>query len=358
MGFSFWKNINFFGDHFFFLNKTLFLGNRNNQLKKKEEECITLCEKICISLPSFDILKVLFQCDTGFQKIYKKTNYTPIPYNKFKFKNSFSFQHAVSKHSFISKKNFEFLRDIVSYNNFKNKIKIIFSKIIKNSKNKTLFLPIKIYRNLRIISRFYFVQNSRDKQILWNFETIKILVQGSAVYRFKNLLYFFQINYKEAVLFLSFNRCNFIFDSEFNFLVEIYDEKQTKGGKTMENKFFFSILKKARFHLEKFYLLNFFILLKHHIYKNCSFGTKADSKYTSFKILDLFEDHVYITEAILMKVLKKINKIKSNFFIFIIRRKLFSNFNVDPRGILIQIKNLNRREYINVFFKKNFYFYL
>ena len=126
----------------------------------------------------------------------------------------------------------------------------------------------------------------------------------------------------------------------------------------MENKFFFSILKKTYFHLEKFYLLNFFILLKHHIFKNCLFGTKTNSKYISFKILDLLEDHVYITEAILMKVLKKINKIKSNFFIFIIKRKLFSYFNVDPRGILIQIKNLNKREYINVFFKKNFYFYL
>jgi hypothetical protein len=358
MGFSFWKNINFFGGNFFFLNKTLFLGNPNNHLKKKKEEDIRLCEKICISLPSFDNLNVLFQYETGFQKIYKETNYVPIAYNKFKFKNCSSFQYKVSKLSFISKKNFEFLRDIVSYNNFKNKIKIIFSKIIKNSKNKTLFLPIKIYRNLRIISRFYFVQNLRDKQILWNFETIKILIQGSAVYMFKNLLYFFQINYKEAVLFLSFNRCNFIFDSELNFLIEIYDEKQTKGGKNMENKFFFSILKKARFHLEKFYLLNFFILLKHHIFKDCLFGTKVDSKYTSFKILDLFEDHVYITEAILMKVLKKINKIKSNFFIFIIRRKLFSYFNVDPRGILIQIKNLNKREYINVFFKMNFYFYL
>ena len=40
------------------------------------------------------------------------------------------------------------------------------------------------------------------------------------------------------------------------------------------------------------------------------FNLNFSPKYTSFKILDLFEDHVYITEAILMKVLKKINKLR------------------------------------------------
>lgn len=78
---------------------------------------------------------------------------------------------------------------------------------------------------------------------------------------------------------------------------------------------------------------------------------------TKKRAQNLSYDYVNSTEAIVMKTLKTKIKMKSNNFLYLIEKKLSSFFQVDPRGILIQIKTLNEREYINFYNKKNIYTY-
>ena len=59
-----------------------------------------------------------------------------------------------------------------------------------------------------------------------------------------------------------------------------------------------------------------------------------------------------------MKMLKTKKKVIPEWFIFTIKKKLSLFFDVDPRGILIQIKNLNEREYLSFSKSYNLYFYL
>ena len=77
---------------------------------------------------------------------------------------------------------------------------------MKSAPRNRIF-PLKLYRAIRAISRDYFIQNLREKQLEWNFEAIRVLIQGSAIYFSKNILYFVQVNYEEIVMFLSLNRC-------------------------------------------------------------------------------------------------------------------------------------------------------
>jgi len=54
-------------------------------------------------------------------------------------------------------------------------------------------------------------------------------------------------------------------------------------------------------------------------------------------------------------MLKTKKRANPEWFIFTIKKKLSLFFDVDPRGILIQIKNLNEREFVS--FSKNYNLY-
>ena len=181
----------------------------------------------------------------------------------------------------------------------------------------------------------------REKQLIWNFESIRVLIEGSALYCSKNILYFFQVRFEEMVLFISLNRCNFIFETELGFFYKNLNIREEKFYSKAEKKLFLGFFKKNKVHKSILYHLNPFFFLNHHLFKTSGLLKNEESHRNNTSVSELANDHIYVTEAFIMKILKKKGKIKPKDFFFTIRNKLSFIFKVDPRGILIQAKNLN-----------------
>jgi len=351
------KKITVFGENFFFLNKVLFTKNKNNIFEKKRKESNKICKNICINSTNFNCNLILKRYESKFYKIYEEIKVNLIYYSSIWARSSPVSSNLLLKPSLLITKIFEFFRDICSYFSLESGIKIVDFKIFDKIKKEIQFLPIKIFRIVRAFSRHYFTKNLREKQLIWNFEEIQILIQGSVIYCFRETLYFIQIKYSEALLIISFNRSNFIFHSEFIFLSENLDMKKMKIDKVVEKIFFFNIVTKGFILIEKFYSLNTTAFLNFHLVKNYGVYDPTKANMTKKRAQNLSYDYVNSTEAIVMKTLKTKIKMKSNNFLYLIEKKLSSFFQVDPRGILIQIKTLNEREYINFYNKKNIYTY-
>jgi len=342
---------------FFLLSKILILRSKNNFLNETKKDSIEFCKNICIHLSISKDNLIRQRYKNKVFRIYEELNGYLTCYSRYRFWNFTKPSNLWLKNSHLITKNVEFIRDIYSYFNLETGIKTIDFKILDRTKKEFQYLPIKIFRILRAYSRHYFVENLRKKLIIWNFEIIRILIQGSVIYCSKYTIYFVQLKYNEVIFILSFNRCSFIFYSEFNFLSEIFTTKQIKTDKVIEN-IFYNIKNKVFLLIEKFYSLGTDVILNYHLIKNNIPANSTESNITMDKLEKLSYDHIYVTEAIVMKMLKMKLKLKSNHFLYSIEKKLSHFFLVDPRGILIQTKNLNEKEYVNYYNNKNFYAYL
>jgi hypothetical protein len=339
-------------------NKILFMKKQTSIFEQTKQECRRLGRDLGISLAKPENVYINMWYKTGLSNIYKEVFFGQIYLYKIKFKDTPCSNYSINKNSHHDKKILELNRDIISIFSIINSIKVINFNIFEKPKKENQFLPLKIFRNIRLVSRCYFTENFREKQFTWNFEETKILIQGSSVYCFEYRLYFFQIKYYEALILLSFNRCDIIFKTESDFLLEIVHEKQKENLKNAEERGLLKIFKEGFVFTEKFYLLNVFFLPNCHLFKTDAFISRKSRDKIVVKSSNISDDHIYIIEAGLMKVLKIKNKIKSNHLLFTLKKKLSRFLNVDPRGIMIQLKTLNEREYINFSLPKNTYSYL
>ena len=357
-------NLNFniylplFSEILFLLDKMLFVKDTMQCFGEKLKKCIKLCKNICMNITCarkiFSHIKYKF----GILKICEEINSVaeePLKLVKINLRPS---GLLYEMQNFLHKHNSEFIRDAYSHYFLKTNIKLYPVKILGKSNEEYQFLPIKILRVMRTFSRFYFIKNLREKQLIWNYETIKLLIHGSATYCFEKVSYFIQVGYDEMLFFLSFNRSNFIFESEYDYLFQNFKANQRKVYKAIRKKKFINILKKGSLSSERFYLLEPSFLLNYHLYKTNGVKKIIKKKINPIKNNNVSGDYICVTEAIIMKILKMRQKVKSASLILIIKGKLCSLFKADPRGILIQAKHLNNREYLNFFPGKNFFTYL
>ena len=347
-----------FSEILFFLDKMLFVKDKLQCYGEKLEKCIKLCKNICMNITCAQKIFSHIKYKFGVLKICEETNSVTEETLKLVKINSSASSLLYKMENFLDKHNSEFVRDAYSQYFLKTNIKLYPVKILGKSSEEYQFLPIKILRVMRTFSRFYFIKNLREKQLIWNYETIRLLIHGSATYCFKKVSYFLQVGYDEMLFFLSFNRSNFIFESEYDYLFQNFKANQRKVYKAIRKKKFINILKKGSLSTERFYLLEPSFLLNYHLYKTNGVKKIIKKKINAIKNNNVSGDYICVTEAIIMKVLKMRLKIKSASFILIIKSKLFSLFKADPRGILIQAKHLNDREYLNFFPGKNFFTYL
>ena len=358
VNFCFRKNSNLFTESFLIFNKILSTKKQKDFLEEGKKEYISLCRNIYISLPNEKYNKILPKFPLRLYKIYEEINSNFMQRYKLKEKN-LVLQKIYKNNGIIQVKEIfhEFLRDIQSNNYFFSKVKVLYSKFMGKFKKGSRFLPLKIFRNLRIISRSYFIDHLREKQLIWNLEDIRLLVKSSIIFCSKISLFFIRVHYIEALFFLSFNRENFILESEITFLLENNIQKESKIREIEKKDYFYSIFQKNFFLKEKFYFLNTTFQPDCCVLKTIETLESNKIDEDDKKISNLVGDHIYAIEATLMKFLKIKIKIKSNQIFLAVKKKLLPLFSADPRGILIQIKSLNDREYINFSKEKNIYTY-
>lgn len=352
------KNSKFLEEILLFQNKLFFTKKQTNIFRQIKQKCNKLSRDLSINLTKTKSEHIQIWYKIGLSKIYNEIFFGQTYLYKIKFEDLLFSKYSIKKKSNSSKKFMELNRDIFSIFRIKNRIKVINCNIFEKPTQESQFLPLKIFRNIRVISRCYFTENVREKQLTWNFEATKVMLQGSSVYCFEHSLYFFQTKHYEALTLLSFNRCNIIFKSESDFLIEIICGKKKEYLKNIEEGRLFKIFREGFVLTEKFYLLNVLFLVNFHLFKTDPFISKMDKKKTLVYSSIIPDDHVYIIEAGLMKVLKIKNKLKSKYLLFKLKKRLSRFLKVDPRGIIIQLKKLNEREYVNFFPKKNIYSYL
>ena len=343
-----------FEGKFLIFNKIIFSKNCTNVFQPHKQECIKVCKNLCDYISTTKIYPFDLQYKTWFSRIYERSNSDFIEISSIKSAYNKNFSDKKIK---IIRKFDEFFRDLFSIHKITGKIRIVNSKTLSSFKNEIQFFPLKLYRAIRAISRDYFIQNLREKQLEWNFEAIRVLIQGSAIYFSKNILYFVQVNYEEIVMFLSLNRCNVIFESELGFLLERLNILK-QYNKKFEKKNILFIDSNNISSKEKILSLNINFFSDYHLYKDTIIESNYEKGYIKNFDFDSPFDHIYVTEALIAKILKIKRKMKINNFLFNVKKKLNNYFPVDPRGILLQIKSLNEKEFLNFSQKKKIYFYL
>jgi hypothetical protein len=352
------KKFNFFTQNCYTLNKIL---NTKDQVKFFEEnkhEYVNLLKNICIILPMNKKNQILSSFQNRLFKISEENSSSLIRSGMLIIQKIQFYKNLVRKNNTEKEKSIlEIRRDEVTVFFFNGKIQIINSNILTKSKKEIQFLPIRIFRGFRLTSRSYFKKNLKKKQLIWNFDVLRTIIQGSIVFCSKIIYYFFQVKNDEVLILMSFNRCNFVFESEYTFLTgnnrrgqKVWDEirEQNKFSKLFIHEFLI---------LENLLVINESFLPNCQLFKSSGITENPENEKNAHEIKDSCGDHIYITEAILMRVLKTKINAKPEWFIFTTTKKLSEFFLVDPRGVLIQIKSLNERGYISSLKIVNRYFY-
>ena len=352
------KKFNFFIQIFYTLIKILNIKGRIKFFEENKQEYVNLFKNICIILPMNKNNQILSGFKNRLFKISEEISSSSIllgvlTRQKIQFCKNLAPKNNIEK----KKRILEINRDKVSIFFFNGKIQIINSNILTKFKKEIQFLPIRIFRGFRLISRLYFKKNLKKKQLIWNFDVLRIIVQGSIVFCSKVIYYFFQVKNDEVFIFLSFNRCNFVFESEYTFLTENNRRGQKIGNEIRDQNKFSKLFKHEFLILENLRVINQSFLPNCQIFKSSGITENRENERDDHEIKDSCGDHIYITEAILMRVLKTKINAKPEWFIFTTKKKLSEFFLVDPRGVLIQIKNLNEKGYISSLKNLNRYFY-
>jgi hypothetical protein len=352
------KKFNFFTQIFYMLNKILNVKSQIKFFKENKQEYVNLCRNICIILPMNKNNRILSSFQNRLFKISEEISSNLICSGMLTIQKIQFYKNLARKNKSEKLKSIlEISRDEASVFFYNGKIQIINSNILTKSKKEIQFLPIRIFRSFRLISRSYFKKNLKKKQLIWNFDLLRIIIQGSILFCSNIICYFFQVKNDEVFIFMSFNRCNFVFESEYTFLMENNRRVQKIGNQNREQNKFSKLFKHEFLILENLLIINQSFLPNCQVFKSSGLTENRENERDDHEIKNSCGDHIYITEAILMRVLKiKINA-KPEWFILTTKKKLSEFFFVDPRGVIIQIKSLNERGYISFVKNLNFYFY-
>jgi hypothetical protein len=351
------KKFNFFIQICYTINKILNTKSQVKFFEENKQEYVNQLKNICIILPMNKNNQILSCFQNRLFKISEEIRSSSIRSGMLTIQKIQFYKNLVRKNNTEKEENIlEIKRDEVSVFFFNGKVQIINSNILTKSKKEIQFLPIRIFRAFRLISRSYFKKNLKKKQLIWNFDVLRIIIQGSIVFCSKIIYYFFQVKNDDVFIFMSFNRCNFVFESEYTFLTEKNRRGQKIGDEITGQNKFSKLFKHEFLILENFLIINQSFLPNCQIFKSSGITENPENERDDYEIKDS-GDHIYITEAILMRVLKTKINAKPEWFIFTTKKKLSKFFLVDPRGILTQIKSLNERGYINSLKNLKRYFY-
>lgn len=288
------------------------------------------------------ILCKLFK-EFGYQKKLRSLFYSHsrdfFSLSKMKIKNSLFLNKDIPRASLHIQKIFLKIR-------FLNKI------YLKKAKKNSNFLPIVIFRTLKLFSRFFFYKITNEQKFQWNLSSSRLLIEtgGDIRKNYKSFLIFSDL--KETLVLLSFNRAKLVKYSEVDVIMSSSaPHDPNKLTCRIQNGLLINI-----FITDKTKNV-FFILGKTFKPKSTILKLPAAIEYIQIEKFDKnnknrSDDNIYICEAFMIKILKKEFSLTSENFFIEIKKKLKINFVGDIRGFVMQVKNLNKKGYLYYFHKK------
>ena len=254
-------------------------------------------------------------------------------------------------------------KDKISIFNLLIKIKYFINNFKKTCKIKKFYLPILIFRSFKFISRMYYFYYKKEKIINWKFTLTRFLIQVIGLICNKKKFFFFHTTFEQMLLCISFNLNSVIFKKDLKFIMQNLRSKVILYKRTKKKLIVCCILEIKRLKHIEFLVINKFFYPKKKV-KWLSVNTcfiLLEKKICFFNLSNyLDKESIYLSQSLITKILKKINKLKIVNLLVLVKEKMDNNLNADPRGIKLQIQELIKKEYIKLASKKktckyNFY---
>jgi hypothetical protein len=234
-------------------------------------------------------------------------------------------------------------------------IKLIINDFVEISQKSNNYLPISIFRSFRIFSRSYFFYKNKEKIINWKFSLARFLIQfvGFVCYKLKLLLVY--TTFEQMLIYVSFNSNLILFKKDLRFLFGFIKLKiNVSKKKNYKTKFLEITEGKKVKNIEFLVLKRFFTPIK--FTKRLPFN--LDSVFPKKKLVfsDLksyiYKESLYLCQSLIIKILKKKQQLKFDKLLILIKKKMHQHFKSDPRGIKIQLEDLNKKEYLRILYRK------
>nr|UXY87312.1 ubiquitin-protein ligase (Cullin) isoform 1 [Cryptomonas sp.] len=252
-------------------------------------------------------------------------------------------------------------KDVLSFVNLSINLTLFDPKIFEKLIKKKTYLPISVYRSLRLVSRVYFFHRKKTEEIIWNFNLSKFLIESVGFLCSRRKFIFFHTSLVQMLVLMTFNRSPVVIKKDLKLLLTNNSPKLSlKKKKTLKLQIQDLIIGKKCKNLD-FLVLNRQFYPKSTIKKlaiiSYNFQIKKDTLFLN--LVNLLErDCIYTCQALIVKIVKNIIKITCCKLLIKIRRNLSEFFISDPRGLKNQIEELCIKNYIQISKRKKFCKYM
>jgi hypothetical protein len=253
------------------------------------------------------------------------------------------------------KEHFENKKDQISAISLSITIKCFTHNFLETPEIEKIFLPISIFRSFRFFSRTYYFYHKKEKIIKWKFSLAKFLMQITGFVCHQKEFIFFHNTFEQMLIFTSFNSNLIVFKKDLKFLLS-YNKSKRKVLKKKNCKFkTLEIIEHKRIRNIEFLGLNKYFSPKKTIKClpiNVNFFSleKKNSFFNLKNYLD--KENIYLSQTVIVKNIKNINKIKVVLLLITIKKKIEKYFKFDPRGIKVQAQELSHKAYLRFDHKK------
>jgi hypothetical protein len=336
--------VKFFNILYHFIKKRLiiFLYNFTKDYKKCETKCnsifksSTLCRLDFYYQDEHQIGNLINKFTRKLNHLFFYLNLKILGLSKYKIKDY--------------KKN---IKDQVSSIKLLINVKLIANNYLDIMETTNNYLPISIFRGFKNFSHAFFFYKGKEKIITWKFSLTRFLIQfvGFVCYKLKLLLIY--TTYEQMLIYVSFNSNLILFKKDLKFLIGIIKLKINLSKKKNCKTKFLEITEGKRIRNVEFLVLKKFITPIKSI-KRLSFpvNSSLSTKKLFFSDLKNYIDKesLYLCQSLIIKILKKKKQIKIGNLLIFIQKKMHRYFKSDPRGIKFQIEDLNKKEYLCIFY--------
>nr|UXY88307.1 ubiquitin-protein ligase (Cullin) isoform 1 [Cryptomonas curvata] len=234
-------------------------------------------------------------------------------------------------------------------------IKLIINNFAEIPQKSNNYLPISIFRSFRNFSRAYFFYKNKQKIINWKFNLARFLIQfvGFVCYKLKLLL--ICTTFEQMLIYVSFNSNLILFKKDLKFLLGFIKLKTNLPKKKNYKTKFLEIMDGKKIQNVEFLVLKkFFTPIKSKKRLPFNLDSIFPTKKLVFSDLKNYIDKesLYLCQSLIIKILKKKKQLKIDKLLILIKKKMHEHFKSDPRGIKIQLEDLNKKEYLRILYGK------
>jgi len=354
----------FLSESFYFFKKLFFVKNRYLNVLEFERNY----QKIRIKILNLEIPKIEnFKKKKIFKKIkknclniiefFKEYRYQRKIRSLFNLNLKEFFTHIISKKKCLLVKEV-ILKQCVYNSKMFLKIKILKNKYVTDKVQECKYLPVTIFRSLKLFSKFFFHKITNRQKFEWNFASARVMLETRIILHKESEPFFISSDLSTAILLTIYNHSNILSLSEIRFLTEpFFSKKSPTSLVDLEKKIFFKVQKDFSKKEDYIMLGNYFVpkstFLKLPIFSETL--NKDNSENVKKAEAD---DFIYVCEANMVKCLKTMLVVDYAAFFIEIKRRLEKIFIGDIRGFVLQLLQLNKKEFVKRLKSKKKYKYL